>query len=255
MKFLLDRYYKDGQLLNARYEIIKTVGAGSFGLIYLCRDIENNEMKIAKQLRKSKRLKKGGLELFENEISILGQLNHSNLPTLYDHFSTKKNHFYVMDYIEAENLDEKIFIHNQMFNEKTALSLFSDLLQVIDYLHSQRIYHLDLRIPNIILKESEPYVIDFGLAKNMAGNEQDQQHVEEAMRQQDYYDLGDILLFLLYTEFDSDSKKALPWTEELTLKKETTHLLKRLLGIETAYTSAAEITADLNRALQLYKRT
>ena len=46
------------------------------------------------------------------------------------------------------------------------------------------------------------------------------------MKLQDYYDLGEILLYLLYTTYTSKNKKALPWTEELSLELETVHLLK-----------------------------
>ena len=39
------------------------------------------------------------------------------------------------------------------------------------------------------------------------------------MKLQDYYDLGEILLYLLYTTYNSKNKKALPWTEELSLER------------------------------------
>ena len=64
------------------------------------------------------------------------------------------------------------------------------------------------------------------------------------MKLQDYYDLGEILLYLLYTTYTSKNKKALPWTE-LSLEKETVHLLKRLLQINEPYTNTSEIAADL----------
>ncbi|UQX56877.1 hypothetical protein M5V91_05810 [Cytobacillus pseudoceanisediminis] len=68
------------------------------------------------------------------------------------------------------------------------------------------------------------------------------------MKQQDYYDLGEILLYLLYTTYSSKNKKALPWTEELSLEKETVYLLKRLLQIKEPYLNISEISTDLHAA-------
>ncbi|WP_176330258.1 protein kinase domain-containing protein [Oceanobacillus rekensis] len=254
MKFFLDNYYKNGQLLNNHYEILKLIGSGSFGMVYLCRDVRENEIRVVKQLRTSKRIKKDGLHLFTNEISILKKMNHPNLPKLYNSFSLKKNYFYVMNYIEADNIDDQIFSHNKTFNEEESLSTFSKLLKMVDYLHNQHIYHQDLRIPNIMLKESEPFLIDFGLAKDMSKTWQNQRGEVEKMKQQDYYDLGDILLFLLYTTYSTRNKKALPWTEELTLEQETVYLLKRLLGIEKRYDTTSEIKADFKKALQACRK-
>ena len=71
------------------------------------------------------------------------------------------------------------------------------------------------------------------------------------MKQQDYYDLGEILLYLLYTTYTSKNKKALPWTEELSLEKETVYLLKRLLQIKEPYSNTSEIAADLHAAIKV----
>ena len=79
------------------------------------------------------------------------------------------------------------------------------------------------------------------------------QHKQEdilEMKQQDYYDLGEILLYLLYTTYPLQNKKALPWTEELSLEKETVYLLKRLLQIKEPYSTVNEIAADLHTALK-----
>ena len=90
----------------------------------------------------------------------------------------------------------------------------------------------------MLLKNKELFLIDFGLSKHRvsvdpfqspsSSSPNKQEDILE-MKQQDYYDLGEILLYLLYTTYSSKNKKALPWTEELSLEKETVYLLKRLL--------------------------
>ena len=74
--------------------------------------------------------------------------------------------FYVMSFIEGDNLEDQIFYHKKSFNEKESLLILAQLLELVDYLHKKDIYHQDLRIPNILLKNKELFLIDFGLAKH-----------------------------------------------------------------------------------------
>ena len=255
-QFFYDRPIKAGIVLNERYKVLRVIGMGSYGIVYLCKDLKTNEDTVVKQLRPSKRRNKKEIELFEKEISVLRRLNHQNIPVLYETFSLDKHLFYVMSFIEGDNLEDEIFYHKKSFNEKEALGILAQLLELVDYLHNKDIYHQDLRIPNLLLKNTELFLIDFGLAKHgvvkdpSSSSSQKQEWIQE-MKLQDYYDLGEILLYLLYTTYTSKSKKALPWTEELSLEKETVHLLKRLLQINEPYANTSEIAADLQAAMKV----
>jgi serine/threonine-protein kinase len=255
-QFFYDRPIKAGIVLNERYKVLRVIGMGSYGIVYLCKDFETKEHTVTKQLRPSKRRHKKEIELFENEISVLRWLNHQNIPVLSDTYSNEGHLFYAMSYIDGDNLEDEIFYHKKSFNEKEALGILAQLLELVDYLHNKDIYHQDLRIPNLLLKNTELFLIDFGLAKHAVVKEpsssssQKQEWIQE-MKLQDYYDLGEILLYLLYTTYTSKNKKALPWTEELSLEKETVHLLKRLLQIDEPYANTSEIAADLQAAIKV----
>ncbi|WP_438803924.1 protein kinase domain-containing protein [Metabacillus rhizolycopersici] len=260
-QFFVDKPIKKGVVLKDRYEILSVIGTGSYGIVYLCRYLKTNENKVIKQLRPSKRRKE--VEMFENEISVLRMLNHKNIPILFEAFSNNGSLFYVMSFIEGDNLEDKIFLRKNTFNENESLLILSHLLELVDYLHKKDIYHQDLRIPNMLLKNNELFLIDFGLSKHKVAvapfhsplrslpNKQDE--ILE-MKLQDYYDLGEILLYLLYTTYSSKNKKALPWTEELSLKKETVYLLKRLLQIKEPYSNTSEISTDLKAALKVTEK-
>jgi serine/threonine-protein kinase len=220
--------------------------------------LTSHENRVIKQLRPSKRRIKKEVEQFESETSVLRTLRHRNMPVFYEAFSTNESLFYVMSFIEWDNLEDQIFFYKRTFNENESLQFLTQLLELIDYLHKKNIYHQDLRIPNILVKNNEPFLIDFGLSKNRVSVAPIQlssstSHKPEdilEMKQQDYYDLGEILLYLLYTTYTAKKKKALPWTEELSLEKETVYLLKRLLQIEEPYSTSSEISADLHAALK-----
>lgn len=236
---------------------MSVIGSGSYGIVYLCKELETNEKRVVKQLRPSKRRNKKEIEMFQHEISVLRKLNHKHIPMFYETFSHDDSLFYAMSFIEGENLEDQIFFNKKTFNEKESLLILAQLLHLIDYLHENDIYHRDLRIPNLLLKNEEIFLIDFGLSEHQVSldplhspspSPNKQKDILE-MQQQDYYDLGEILLYLLYTTYSSKNKKALPWTEELSLEKETVYLLKRLLQIEKPYFNTSEISADLQAAI------
>lgn len=243
-QFFVDKPLDKGTIINNIYRTSHVIGSGSYGIIYYCQNIQTNEIRVLKQMRPSKHGKKSEVALFENEISIISRLQHANMPNFYEAFSVNGSLFYSMNYIEGINMEDLIFSTNKTFNEKEALAFILDLLPLIDHLHKRNIYHGDIRISNILTNKGKLFLIDFGLSRI---EQNDSKFLE--MRQGDYYDLGDILLYLLYTTYSSKNKKALPWTEELSLEQETVKLLKRLLQINEAYSTIESIAKDVEAAL------
>ncbi|MCG7336109.1 protein kinase [Sporosarcina sp. ACRSM] len=258
-QFFVDIPIQKGTILHERYEVLTVIGSGSYGIVYLCKDLKSQEKRVVKQLRPSKHRHRKEVELFESEIALLHTLQHKQMPKLFETFSTDGYFFYVMSFIDGDNLEDLIFHSKKTFNEQESLLILQQLLELVDYLHTKNIYHQDLRIPNILLKNNELFLIDFGLSQQKilsapsqlsSGSLQHNLENTQEMKLQDYYDLGEILLYLFYTTYPSKNKKALPWTEELSLKWETVHLLKRLLQIEEPYSSVHEISIDLHAALK-----
>ncbi|MEH7381949.1 protein kinase [Bacillus sp. JJ1533] len=246
-QFLVDKPIKEAEMLNQRYRVLDMIGTGSYGIVYVCRDLQTKEAIVIKQLRPSKRRNQNEIKLFHDEVSIMRNLKHHQMPMFYEAFSERGHYFYAMSYIDGVNLEDEIFLNKKTFNEKESLLFLAKLIQLVDYLHKRDIYHLDLRIPNILLKQNKPYLIDFGLAKQVQLIKN-----SEELKLQDYYDLGDILLYLLYTTYPSKAKKALPWTEELSLKPKTVSLLKKLLRIDKPYSTINQILNDLYAAVKAF---
>ncbi|MFF2498650.1 protein kinase [Peribacillus sp. NPDC058075] len=251
-QLIVDIPLKKSVVLNDRYEVKAVIGTGSYGIVYRCNDLKMNENIVIKQLRKSKRSSKKELQQFDNEISILRMLNHKNIPKFHEKFSYEGNVYFVMDFIEGDNLEDHIFLNHRTFNEKESLFFLDELVGLVSYLHDHGIFHQDLRIPNILLKNNQPILIDFGLSKMFNSADFTNESTLQ-LKRQDFYDLGEILLYVLYTTYASKSKKTLPWTEELSLEKETVHVLKRLLSIQEPYSDIKEISMDLQDALESKK--
>ncbi|MGG3573824.1 protein kinase [Bacillus gobiensis] len=250
-RWIYDRPLEEGTIVANTYQIKKLIGMGSYGIAYLSFDLPENRPCVIKQLRPSKALFKRERKRFATEVELMKRLRHPLMPRYLGDFHFKGHSFYAMTYIEGENLEELLFSKKERFNEKEALMLVRDIAEIVNYLHSQHIFHSDLRIPNIVVTKDQVYLIDFGLAIHQSNNAQTEDDLK--LRQDDYYDLGDLLLFLLYSDYTQKSKKALPWTEELVLRVETKMLLKRLLGIEEQFVNGQQVQQAIHRAIRQQK--
>ncbi|MGR0119883.1 serine/threonine-protein kinase [Bacillus halotolerans] len=246
-KLLFDRPLKNGLLLNNQYKIEECLGMGGYGLVYVCTDVHTQTPYVLKQLRPTKAKKQKERVRFQQEIGLLKSINHPQIPAFIEDFSIDGQAYYVMQLVEGDNIEELLFFQKQPFTELMALQLVSQLLDIVEYLHERLIFHTDIRTPNIMMNHGNVYLIDFGLAKQLSHEEDEELKLR---KQDDFFDLGETLLFLLYSQYKGKKKKNATWLEELTLTKEVTLLLKKLLGIDEEYQHTASIREDLKRAIQ-----
>lgn len=145
----------------------KTLGSGSFAVVKLATEKSNPNSKQYAMKIIDKKLIKGHEKLILREISILHKLNHKNIIKLYDVFETDKNIILQTEFAEGGELFDRI-VELGYYTENMAKKTIKELLDAIEYLHSQDIIHRDLKPENLLLinKESniDIKVADFGLA-------------------------------------------------------------------------------------------
>ncbi|MEC1154489.1 serine/threonine protein kinase [Cytobacillus horneckiae] len=248
---IYDRPLKHDVILKNSYRIDKCLGTGGYGIIYQCTDVKAQKRYVLKQLRPSKARRKKETERFLKEVELMKSFKHKQIPELFDSFTMGDQTFYVMELIDGINLEDWLFTQDEQFSELEALKLISQLLYILEYLHAHHIFHSDIRPPNIILMNNEVYLIDFGLAKKVSTENIDEL---KARRQDDFFDLGECLLFLLYSNFKEKTNRQRSWMEELTLSTETQILIKKLLGICEVYQDAQKIRRDLQQAIHTLNR-
>ncbi|MBT2757978.1 protein kinase [Mesobacillus foraminis] len=245
IKSLYDRPIKKGVLLGDSYIIEKCLGMGGYGITYQCVLKDTQDRYVLKQLRPSKSKRTYERERFKQEVELLRKINHKRIPNLVDYFMIDGQSYYVMNKIDAPNLEDLLFLQKSEFTELESLILANKLLSILDYLHENLIFHSDIRPPNVLVKDGEVFLIDFGLAKKISPKDID----IESRRQDDFFDLGECLLFLLYSQFKGKPSKKRSWLEELSIGKETENIIKRLLGINEVYSTTDHIREDLVKAI------
>ncbi len=161
-----------GVLLNGRYRIVRALGRGGMGTVYLAEHVRLDMPIAVKEVRghhASELEHQLALEQCDQEARFLVRLNHPNLPKVMDAFSEEDRFYLVMEYIEGVTLEAKI---------KEAEGAGIPIAQVVEwglqiadvlaYLHSQQppIIFRDLKPANIMVQPDENIrLIDFGIAR------------------------------------------------------------------------------------------
>jgi eukaryotic-like serine/threonine-protein kinase len=160
-------------LFRNRYFIMSRVGAGGFGSVYKARDIQNGDRLVAiKEVSLLGLHPQAMIEAtaaFQREVSVLSQLDHPNLPCLYEYFQDPGHWYLVMDFIAGETLEEyQSKVPNRHLLLSEVLDIGLQLCRVLDYLHSRQppIVFRDLKPANIMRTfTGQLYLIDFGIAR------------------------------------------------------------------------------------------
>ncbi|MDM8149482.1 serine/threonine protein kinase [Priestia megaterium] len=250
-RWLVDRPFKKGKVICGRYEIIDVLGMGSYGITYVANDIVQQKKVVVKQLRKTKQRTSQGLKSYHYEAKLLSQLNHPQIPSLYEAIETDEGCFLVMELIQGKTFEDLIFEEKCVYTEEQALNILLNILDVVSAIHEQGIVHRDLRIPNIIDVNGTIYVIDFGLARFLGDHEETSTLIEEQqfMRQtsaaSDIYALGHFLLFLLYSGYEPTEQQERSWQQELHLSAPIKTIIQKMLRADESYESIKSLQKDI----------
>ena len=147
------------------FRVIKIIDKGSFGEVYLTKNIHDEKLYAMKRIKKAILRNKSLQESTENEKEILLNLNHPFLLTMTYLIENEKRYYFFLDYIEGGNLFknmEKI----KRFPESTVKFYSAQLALGLAYLHENNLIHRDIKLENVLIdKDGYIKLCDFGLAK------------------------------------------------------------------------------------------
>lgn len=150
---------------KGNYMLGKTLGEGAFGLVKSGTHITTGE-KVAIKILDKTRMKEeeDDFNRVKKEINILKKLRHKNVIQLYEIIESQHKLYLVIELCEGKELFDYI-VDNQKLEEAEACKFFQELIDGVEYLHSQNIVHRDLKPENLLLDSDKNLKItDFGLS-------------------------------------------------------------------------------------------
>ncbi|GEB33761.1 serine/threonine protein kinase [Brevibacillus parabrevis] len=256
-----DKPYRAGTVAGA-YQIKQVLGMGSYGIAYLAIHRATGEKVVLKQVKPSLRHTPKGEAMQEYERKVLSSLSHPQFPRCLDAFRFRNDSFLVMTYLTGPTLEEMLFERGIVVPERQCALYMKQIGELVAYLHDRGLIHRDVRIPNVIWQEGNPYLIDFGLARfvgdkptyteeTLSAYPSEKQLKREVAPSSDLYALGHFFLFLLYSGYSADENAPeRSWEEELSLSPEIRLMIRKLFQLDTPYSTVREWLADLDAYLQ-----
>ncbi len=166
----------EGTILNGRYEIVRKIGGGGMGAVYIASDKNlGGVLRAVKEMVQSyieEEQQDKAVNDFKRESLLLTSLEHQSIPTIYDYFFDEKEaRFYlVMKYITGGDLASRLRSADEgRINEKDVTEWAIQIADVLDYLHNRQppIVYRDLKPGNIMIdgNTGRAMLIDFGIAR------------------------------------------------------------------------------------------
>lgn len=149
-------------IINDTYRIIRPIGKGGTGIIYLAEHLHLRKMVVLKKIKTSLQ----NSVAVRQEADILKSLHHMYLPQVYDFFQYDSQVFTVIDYIEGNDLQYYID-GGVVFPENQIIKWMRQMCDALDYLHSHNppVYHNDIKPANIIINsDGNICLIDFNIS-------------------------------------------------------------------------------------------
>lgn len=269
----------ENQIINKRYRIIQKIGTGGFGHTYLAEDLHlpTKPRVVVKHLKPQTNDEETtalASRLFQQEAEILYRLGcHPFIPQLLAHFPENGEYFLVQECIEGYTIAQE-FEAGKRYNEKEIVQLLGQVLEILSFVHGQKVIHRDVKPANLIRRQSDGniFLIDFGAVKQVnafPSNQSSQtfstvtigSHGYMPMEQlagkpnfsSDLYALGLVAIEALTGIKPTDLKQnqnngEYVWTHKVALSPEIEHFICKLTRFDfrQRFHSASDALASLN---------
>lgn len=169
-----------GTLVGSRYEVVRKVGGGGMGAVYLAKDINlggvERALKEMIQTSLDAEQQAKAIEDFKRESTLLSTLEHPGIPTIYDFFFDRelKRFYLVMKYISGGDLASRLRATREgRLDEKTVTEWAIQICDVLSYLHRhpEAIVYRDIKPSNVMIdgRTGRVVLVDFGIARSVGG--------------------------------------------------------------------------------------
>jgi len=266
-----------GQTVANRYEVLKILGHGGMGAIYMARDHKlESETVVLKVIQPQLAGSVEALQRFTREVRLTREITHKNIVRVFDIGEADGTNFISMEYVDGINLKEWLAEHGKC-SARDAIEIVHQICDALIAAHQRGIVHRDLKPQNIMVQDDKRVVVmDFGIAHSDAAPgltatgtpigtpeymSPEQAKGEKADERSDIFSLGLIFYELLtgklpfkgettlQTIFKRTSERATPPADlDPSVPPDVNRIVMHCLEIDPAnrYSSASDILSDLN---------
>jgi eukaryotic-like serine/threonine-protein kinase len=168
---LQPRSFAAGETVGNRYQILKHLGTGGMGTVFLARD-RLLEMDVALKIISLAIFEKNdphrrfeALRRFKSEVIHARQVHHPNVVRIYDISSWEGYLFITMEYLEGPDLREMEILRGPMVWED-AVPVLQEILGALSAVHEAGLVHMDLKPGNVLMtKDGHAHLMDFGISR------------------------------------------------------------------------------------------
>lgn len=153
--------------IAGRYRVLRSLGQGGGGAVYLVNDLSAGERPLALKMVAGAEGGSQAVTDLKNEFSTLSQLRHPNLAAVYDFDAAEEGMFFTSEWIDGRDILEAA----RHADLNTVFQLVVQILRALDFLHQRGVLHLDLKPANILVTDPDRTgslsvkLIDFGIAQ------------------------------------------------------------------------------------------
>lgn len=145
--------------IDGRYEVIRKLGEGGMGRVWLVRDREDKGRELALKFISQQVMEREGAQGFKHEFELLTRLRHPNLAEVYDFGHSQDGCFFTMEYVPGEDL----FAYARRNPPQKLLGVVVGVLRALEYIHSRGLIHYDVKPENIRVRDKVVKLMDLGL--------------------------------------------------------------------------------------------
>jgi len=153
------------------YELLRELGRGGMGIVYLAQDHRLNRKVAIKELAISGQVMPDEVEnivaRFQREAQAASKLQHPNIVSVYEYLVEGGSHYMIMEYLEGKSLQHYIDLR-QAFKIEQTVDIGAQVCAALDYAHAHQIVHRDIKPDNILLLDNGRIkLMDFGVARHV----------------------------------------------------------------------------------------
>ena len=164
-----DLAIRPGESQIGRFRILKTLGEGSFGAVYLAEDPQLDRRVAIKVTKVGVLTTRTDVDRFQREAKAAAQLRHPNIVPVYEVGRIGRSSFLAYEFIDGTTLGSCLKAEKK-FSPRKAAELMHAIAGALGYAHELGIIHRDMKPDNVLVDQhGQPHIADFGLARRDSG--------------------------------------------------------------------------------------